>query len=274
MKKYAKWMVPVLCAMALLFGCSDPDTVATVDGRKISQSEFQAYLKFKRVPDQDSGRVERALDEYVRREALTAAIEKTERLDKHLMRVELEEFRRQMLIGRYFEDYLKESVSDEGVRNHYAKHADRYEAKSIRVSHILLRVDPRMSETERQEKLTRAHEAFSRVQAGEDFAKIAKSYSEDKVSSQKGGDLGWLREGAVNPEFSRRLFAMQPGDVSEPFLTPFGFHVAKVVEGPQVIKRPLEAVEGEIRYQLRNEAKMAETERLLAGIKIKRKDKK
>lgn len=259
--------------MTLLFGCSGSDEIATVNGRKVTQSEFKAYLKFKRIPEQDSARVERVLDEYLKREALAAAIEESGKLDEDLVRVEFDEFRRQMLIGRYFEDYLRETVTDDGVRNYYASNAGQYEAKSIRAAHILLRVDPRMSEAERQAKLSTAHEAYSKLQTGAEFAEVAKTYSEDSVSAKKGGDLGWLREGAVAPEFSRRLFAMKPGEVSEPFLTPFGFHVVKMQEGPQVIKRPLEGVEGDIRYQLRNEAKTAETERLLESIKISRKDK-
>lgn len=270
--RVTKWQIAGACAIALLYGCSEPGTVAVINGKKVSSEEFRAYLKFKRIPEQDKPQVERALDDYVKREALTQIIEKSKRLDSQLVKAELDDFRREMLISRYFESYLKESVSDEGVRNYYASHAANYEAKSVHAAHILIRIDPKMGEPERQAKLSTAHEAYSRIQKGEDFAEVAKTYSEDKVSAEKGGDLGWLREGAVGPEFSQKLFSMKPGEVSEPFLTPFGFHVVKMLEGPQVIKKPLEAVEGDIRYQLRNEAKMAETERLLKEIKFS-KDK-
>ena len=81
-----------------------------------------------------------------------------------------------------------------------------------------------------------------------------------------------MQEGAVDPEFSKHLWALKVGEVSEPFLTPFGFHIVKQLEGAQVVKRPVESVEGDIRYQLRNQAKVEETERLLKSITIKRKD--
>lgn len=262
----------LLCTVALLAGCSDPNTIASIDGRDITQSEFNAYLKFKRIPEQDEARVKRALDEYIKRAALVAAIENDESLDAELMKAELEEFRRQMYIGRYFAEYLQQAVDDETVRNYYANNADKYETQRIRAAHILIRVDNKMDEAERQAKLSTAHEAYSRIQKGEEFAEVAKAYSEDTVSAKKGGELGWLSEGAVDPEFSKRLFDMEPGDVSEPFLTPFGFHVVTVLEGPQVVKRPVESVEGDIRYQLRNQTKVEETERLLKTVKVTRKD--
>lgn len=261
-----------VCAAAMLIGCSDSSTVATVDGKAITQAEFSAYLKFKRIPEQDKEKVARALDEYVNRAALAAAIEKTEKLDDALVQAELEEFRRQLLIGRYFEEHLAAAVDDAAVRNYYTSNAAKYEAQRVHAAHILVRVDSQLSETERQAKLSTAHEAYSNVQKGQDFAEVAKKFSEDRVSAEKGGDLGWLVDGAVDPEFSKRLNALKPGEVTEPFLTPFGFHVVKMLEGPQVIKRPVESVEGDIRYQLRNESKVSETERLLGTINVSRKD--
>lgn len=260
----------ILSSLFLLSGC-DNSEIASVDGRKITQQEFNAYLKFKRIPEQDKARVARALDDYIQRAALTAAIEKTEFLDTDLTQAELEEFRRQMIIGRYFEEHLNKAVDDVAVRNYYTANAKQFETKRMHAAHILIRVDEKMGETERQAKLSSAHEAYSRIQKGEDFSAVAKSLSEDKVSGEKGGDLGWLAEGAVDAEFSKRLFDMKPGDVSEPFLTPFGFHILKVLDGPEVVKQSVDAVEGNIRYQLRNETKMAETERLLKSISIKRK---
>jgi peptidyl-prolyl cis-trans isomerase C len=261
----------ILGSLLLLSGC-DKSELASVDGHKITQQEFNAYLKFKRIPEQDKARVERALDDYIQRAALTAAIEKTNVLDAELAQAELEEFRRQMIIGRYFEEHLNKAVDDVAVRNYYTNNAKQFEAKRMHAAHILIRVDEKMGETERQAKLSSAHEVYSRIQKGEDFAAVAKAFSEDKVSGEKGGDLGWLAEGAVDTEFSKRLFDMKPGDVSEPFLTPFGFHIVKALEGPEIVKQSVDAVEGNIRYQLRNETKLAETERLLKSITIKRQD--
>lgn len=260
-------------SLALISGCSDsPETVATINGTPITDAEFSAYLNFKRIPLQDGERSARALEVLVEREALAQQIAQSEELDQQLVQAELDEFRRQMLISRYFENYLKDAVTDESIANFYATHADRYQSESVHVAHILIRVSPEMGEVERQAKLSTAHEAYSKLQQGQPFEEVAAAYSEDRLSAEKGGDLGWLQQGAVGPTFSKTVFEMEPGSVSEPFLTPFGFHIVKVIEGPQTMTKPLDAVEGDIRYELRNEAKKAERERLLNAAEIEKAD--
>jgi peptidyl-prolyl cis-trans isomerase C len=128
-----------------------------------------------------------------------------------------------------------------------------------------------MSETERKAKLTAAQEAYSQILAGKNFAEIARDYSEDKISAKKGGDLGWLKEGSIDSKFSEVLFGLKPAEVSEPFETPFGFHMVKLIDGPRIVRKPFDAVAGDIRYQLRNKAKKAELERLLSTVKIEKK---
>jgi len=261
-----------LAGMALLSACTDPDLIAQVGDKGITEPEFQAYLNLKRIPGQDEGQVERALESYLQREALARAIEKEGLVNREQVAAELADFRRQLLISRHFEQHLKDAVDEEAVATYYANHRDDYRSQSARAAHILIRVDTRMSESERDAKRTQAHELYSRLQAGEDFADLAKEHSEDKVSAQKGGELGWLQRGAVAPEFSEQLFELETGEISEPFLTAFGFHIVKLLEAPKTVTRPLEAVAGDIRYQLRNQVKQAETERLLDTIRVKRHD--
>lgn len=232
----------------------------------MDQQEFEAFLKLKRIPMNDETRVERMRDEYVRRQALAGAIANTDVLDSVQVEAELEEFRKELLISRYFESYLSDAVTDKGIQNFYTENADKYKSRKIKVSHMLFRVTPRMGEPERQAVLTKAAEAHSQVLSGQDFAEVARTSSEDKVSAAKGGDLGWINDGAISKSFSGKVFAMKAGEVSEPFLTDYGFHVVKVIEEPQQVVKPLESVKGDIRYQLRNQAKKAETKRLLESI--------
>ena len=128
-----------------------------------------------------------------------------------------------------------------------------------------------MGELERKAKLTTAQEAYSKLRAGEDMAKLAEKYSEDKQSAKKGGDLGWIKQGGIDSRFSKQAFSLQPGDISEPFETSYGFHVIKVIDGPRTVKQPLSAVKGNIRHQLRDKAKQAEMKRLLGQMKIDKK---
>ena len=166
------------------------------------------------------------------------------------------------MISRYFDKFLSEQAGTDAVTNYYNAHSDEFADKKAHVAHVLVRTNRRMSKEERTVKRTKIQEAYSKIRAGEDFGTVAQTYSEDRTSSQKGGDLGWIKEGSIDPVFSKMAFELEARAVSEPFETPFGFHVLKVVEAPQVIRKPLSAVEGDIRYQLRAKAKKAEVERL------------
>ena len=94
------------------------------------------------------------------------------------------------------------------------------------VRHILLRARDGLSEAEARDKLAKLRE---KILAGADFAEVARQNSEDS-SASKGGDLGWIAPGDTVPEFERVMNSLKPGEVSQPFQTPFGWHIAQVIE--------------------------------------------
>ena len=92
--------------------------------------------------------------------------------------------------------------------------------------HILVKVNEIVSESEGKLKIDRLK---ARLDAGTDFAQIAKLNSEDP-SASRGGDLGWISPGDTVPEFERAMDASTPKQVSDPVRTPFGWHLVEVLE--------------------------------------------
>lgn len=92
--------------------------------------------------------------------------------------------------------------------------------------HILIRLNEVVSETEAKQRLINLKE---RVENGTSFAELARLQSED-ASASRGGDLGWLSPGDTVPEFERAMDALEPGKVSDPVKSPFGYHLIQVVE--------------------------------------------
>ncbi len=84
----------------------------------------------------------------------------------------------------------------------------------------------------RDEEQTRAlsRDIYDRLQKGEDFTALAKKYSDDPGSKNSGGDLGWQAPGVFVPEFQVRLDQLKIGEISQPFHTQFGWHIASVIE--------------------------------------------
>lgn len=72
-----------------------------------------------------------------------------------------------------------------------------------------------------------------RIQAGADFAELAKANSDDKGSAAKGGDLGWASPGMFVPSFEQAMAELAPGEISAPFQSNFGWHIVQVLERRQ-----------------------------------------
>ena len=139
-----------------------------------------------------------------------------------------------ILANMTYEEIGKNAKLDEAdVRKYFEAHKAEFE--QVRARHILIRVQgspaavrPGQKDLTEAEALAKAQDLRKRIQAGEDFAQLARQESDDTGSWAKGGDLGFFRHGQMVPSFEEAAFAMQPGDLSEPVKTPFGYHVIKV----------------------------------------------
>lgn len=102
--------------------------------------------------------------------------------------------------------------------------------KQTRAQHILLKTSASLSDDQARQRLEQLRQ---QIQSGEEFAKLARTHSDDKGSAVRGGELGWVSPGMLVPEFEQELNALQPGQVSAPFKTQFGWHIVQVLERRQ-----------------------------------------
>jgi peptidyl-prolyl cis-trans isomerase SurA len=92
--------------------------------------------------------------------------------------------------------------------------------------HILVRTSAILNE---QQAKTKIQSLYDQLKAGTDFTKLAAANSDDPGSGKQGGDLGWLDPGATVPQFQTAMDKLQPGELSEPFQTQFGWHIVQVL---------------------------------------------
>ncbi len=97
--------------------------------------------------------------------------------------------------------------------------------KQTRTRQILIRTNELISDEEAKSRLLSLRE---RILAGEDFAQLARLYSVDYTSGSQGGDIGWSEAGATVPEYDSVANLLEPGQLSEPFRSQFGWHLLEV----------------------------------------------
>jgi peptidyl-prolyl cis-trans isomerase D len=153
--------------------------------------------------------------------------------------------------ARYvFIDTLKlrssETVTDDAMRQYYEQNRTQYQVPDrVTAQHILFKTQgktPQETEAIRQ----KAREVLDRAKKGEDFAALAKEFSED-TSAANGGDLGSFQPGQMVPEFDRAAFSLGVGAISDIVQTEFGFHIIKVNDKVPGRSQPFEEVKETIR---------------------------
>jgi len=118
---------------------------------------------------------------------------------------------------------------------HVIKLTDRKPALGrVQTAHILIAVSPDAADTELSEAEKKINDLYDRIIAGESFEELAKEYSDDKVSGMRGGVLPWFGVFRMLPEFIQPLYGMQPGNITKPVLTPYGYHIIKLIEKKSV----------------------------------------
>jgi peptidyl-prolyl cis-trans isomerase SurA len=105
--------------------------------------------------------------------------------------------------------------------------AKRHLVSQTHARHILINTNEIVSDSEAKRRLQGLRE---RILNGEPFEPLARAHSDDKASAIKGGDLGWLNPGDTVPAFEQQMDTLAAGEISEPFKSPFGWHIVQLLE--------------------------------------------
>ena len=145
-------------------------------------------------------------------------------------------------------------MTDEQLAQYYEQHKEEFRREEqVRARHILFKLAQQAGAEEEARVRGEAETTLQRIQAGEDFAALASQLSEDPVSAQQGGDLGFFKRGEMVKPFEETAFGLKPGVVSDPVRTDFGYHLIKVEEMQEAGYEPVEAVRTELRTRLARE---------------------
>lgn len=206
---------------------ADP-VIMTVAGVDVPRSEFEySYNK----NNTDGVIDKKTVDEYVElfvnyklkvQAALDARIDTTSAFLK-----EFAQYRDQQLVPTFVTDddmlaeahkvydQTKENIGPDGL---------------IRPAHILLMIPQKATDAQQQEAKQRIDSVYQALKNGADFEELAKKVSQDPGSARRGGVLGWVGKNQLVKEFEDAAFALQPGEMSKPVLSPFGWHIILMKE--------------------------------------------
>jgi peptidyl-prolyl cis-trans isomerase D len=138
-------------------------------------------------------------------------------------------------------------VSDDELKAQYQQDIQQYEVPNrVHAQHILFMTVGK-TDAEVEEIRKKAEDVLKQARSGKDFTELAKKYSEDPGSKDKGGDLGWIVQGQTVPEFQNVAFSLEKGKISELVKTQYGFHIIKVLDKENARTKPFEEVKESIK---------------------------
>ena len=230
-----KLIITAFCAVvpfsAILAQSSDP-VIMTVAGVDVPRSEFEySYNKNNTDGVIDKKSVEEYVDLFINyklkvQAALDARIDTTTAFLTEFAQYRDQQIRPtfvtdddMMVEAHKVYDQTLESIGPDGL---------------IQPAHILIIIPQKATEAQQQEAKQRIDSVYQALKAGADFEELAKKVSQDPGSGRRGGLLGWIGKNQLVKEFEEPAFALQPGEMSQPVLSPYGWHIILMKDRKQL----------------------------------------
>ncbi|HYO65097.1 MAG TPA: peptidylprolyl isomerase [Archangium sp.] len=236
----------------VLAGCGDAQVVAEVGKSEVRRADVELFR-------QDWSARERpapaeALQAVVDRTLLAEAARREGLAEDEQVRARVAAAEREVLARALLEKRLAEATGEGELRKRYEAGKAALARAQVNVRHILVRLPGEADAQGRARARSRINELYARLRGGEDFEKVAREASEDRVSGEKGGALGVVEEGQVDASFFKEAAALKKGEVSRPFETSYGLHLVQAVEDVQVVTPGFDEVKGRLAAEARREA--------------------
>ena len=170
--------------------------------------------------------------------------------------------RRQLVIQKFVALLQeKQKVDEKEIKDVYEKGKDILftQPERVHVMHILVKDEKKAEEIEKE------------LKNGADFGELAEKESIDPSAKENKGDLGFIYRGQTVPEFEKQAFSMEPGEISPPIKTQYGYHIIKVLEkSPKTVKK-FDEVKDEIELELKREKALEELDKIKKELREKAK---
>ena len=149
------------------------------------------------------------------------------------------------------EDYEdKADVKTSELKRYYEENIESYKVpEKVEASHILIKTEQGSDDQSIEKARKKAMEVYEKAVAGEDFAELAKQYSQGP-SAEDGGYLGKFEKDAMVKPFAEKAFSMKPGEIGKPVQTQFGWHVIRVSDRLEASVQSFEEVKDKIRDRI------------------------
>ena len=157
----------------------------------------------------------------------------------------------------------KMTATPQEVEARYQQNLQMYSTpEQVRASHILLKTEGKDENAVKKA----AEGVLAKVKSGGDFAALAKQYSEDEQSKDKGGDLDYFGKNAMVKEFEDAAWALQVGQTSDVVKTPYGFHIIRLMDKRAATTRTLAEVRAQVEDSIKYEKAQAEATKAAAEV--------
>jgi len=197
----------------------------------------------------------------------------------------------EMEVNKLVDSSSKVNITDKDTKDFYTQNKAQFVTpEMVKASHILINANKdeikeaivaddkagKLSAAEIEAKVneeiakrkSKAQELLNTLKKDTSkFAELAKVNSQDSISAQNGGDLGFFRKSDMVPEFANAAFALQPGKLSEVVLSPFGFHIILVTDKTKAGVQTYEQVKNDIKAFMEQQARVQALQNLIDGLR-------